>query len=84
MIAIAPSQILAGHWLTVAQGDNSAVRDWRMILTQSDSLLVQSDWSISNITRSEIPGVREKKERYKVTQREKKVFLGFFLKRWKR
>lgn len=39
LIAMAASQILAGHWLTVAQGDNSAGRDWQMILTRSDSLV---------------------------------------------
>ncbi len=39
LIAIAASQIHAGHWLTVAQGDNSAGRDWRMILTRFDSLV---------------------------------------------
>lgn len=33
------SRVLAGHWLTVAQGDKSAGRDWQMILTLSDSLV---------------------------------------------
>lgn len=56
-----PSQILAGHWLTVAPGDDSAGHDWQKILTQSDSLLVQSDWSISNITYSSITGEKTRK-----------------------
>lgn len=54
--ATPPSQILVGHWLTVALGDDSAGSDWQQILTHFDSVLVQSDWSISNITYSEIPG----------------------------
>lgn len=39
LIAVAQSQILAGHWLTVAQGDNLAGCDWSMILIWSDSLV---------------------------------------------
>lgn len=54
--ATTPWQILVGHWLTVAPGDDSAGRDWQQILTLFDSVLVQSDWSISSITYSEIPG----------------------------